>query len=240
MKPYFLSLLLLFISYYFLQAQDRKAIKYAKTITIEELHESISTLASDKFEGRGTGERGQKLAAEFIANKFKIAGLEPPVETNQGESYFQEFKLYRSRYNTSYFKRGDEVKTNLVDFLYYSRMETLGEEYIELVFCGDIRDFDLRGLNVKDKFIAFSAEEMTGWRSKLVELEKSGAAGYFIIVRNEDQYRYALNRFGMVMIAEKIEFNVDDMGTKTIIANPDLAEWVFEQSFYRYLKRAEG
>ncbi len=240
MKSYFFFFLTLFVCLQLAPAQDRKAIKYAKTITLEELKESVSTLASDEFEGRATGERGQKLAAEYIANKYKIAGVLPPVKTNQGDSYFQEFHLYRSRYNTSYFKRGDEVKSNLVDFLYYSRMETMGEEYIEMVFCGDIKDFDLRGLDVKNKFIAFSAEEMTGWRSKLNELENSEAAGYFIIVRNEDQYRYALNRFGVVMIGEKIEFNVDDMGTKTIIANPALAEWVFEQSFQSLVRKGRG
>tara|TARA_Y100001972_G_C7658251_1_gene331675 strand:+ start:179 stop:1639 length:1461 start_codon:yes stop_codon:yes gene_type:complete len=240
MKSLFISFLAVILFVPCASGQNRKAVKYAKTITLEELNESISTLASDAFEGRATGERGQKMAADYIANKFQIAGLTPPVKTNQGDSFFQEFHLYRSRYNTSYFKKGDEMKKNLVDFLYYSRMETMGEEYIELVFCGDIKDFDLRGLDVKGKFIAFSAEEMTGWRSKLVELENSEAAGYFIVVRNEDQYRYALNRFGVVMIGEKIEFSVDDMGTKTIIANPALAEWIFEQSFQSLLRKGRG
>ena len=47
-------------------------------------------------------------------------------------------------------------------------------------------------------------------------------------------------RFGVVMIGEKIEFSVDDMGTKTIIANPALAEWIFEQSFQSLLRKGRG
>ncbi len=240
MKLFYFYFLIQIFCWHTIQSQDRKAIKYAKTITIEEIQESVETLASDKMEGRGTGERGQKLAATYIADKFKLNGLLPAVKTNQGDSYFQDFHLYRSRYNTSYFKKGNETKNNLIDFLYYSRMETMGEEYIEIVFCGDIKDFDLRGLDIKEKFIAFSAEEMTGWRGKLVELEKSGAAGYFIIVRDQDQFRYALNRFGAVMIAEKIEFSIENKGTKTIIADPALAEWVFDQSFSSLLRKGRG
>ncbi len=240
MKIYFFLYFILQFSLITGFSQDRKALKYAKTITVEELRESISTLASDQFEGRETGTKGQKMAARYIADKYTIAGLKPPVKTSQGDSYFQKFHLYRTAYNTSYLKRGDEIKKNLVDYLYYSRMETMGEEYINIIYCGDIKDFDLSGLEVKDKFIAFSAAEMTGWRSKLVELENSEAAGYFIIVRDEDQFRYALNRFGVVMVGEKIEFSKDDPGTKTIIADPTLAEWVFEESFSTLLRKGKG
>lgn len=221
-------------------SQNRKAVKYAKTITVEEITESVNTLASDEFEGRETGAPGQKLAANFIADKFEMAGLIAPVSTNRGDSYFQEFNLYKSRYNTSYMKRGNETKNNLEDYLYYSRSETMGEEYIDVIYCGDIKDFDLRGLDVKDKFIAFSAAEMTGWRSKLGELENSQAAGYFIIVRDEDQFRYAMNRFGAVMIGEKTEFSMPQEGTKTIIGNPRLAEWVFDRSFSSLMRKGKG
>ena len=61
-------------------AQDKQAIKYAKTITIDDLKERLNILAADEYEGRETGKRGQKMAAEYIAAKFKEFGLEAPVD----------------------------------------------------------------------------------------------------------------------------------------------------------------
>ena len=42
-------------------------IKYANTITADELKTHLSILASDEFEGRETGEEGNEMAAEYIA-----------------------------------------------------------------------------------------------------------------------------------------------------------------------------
>ena len=48
-----------------LLAQDKTAMKYAKTITAEDLKAHLSILASDEYEGRETGQKGQKMAAEY-------------------------------------------------------------------------------------------------------------------------------------------------------------------------------
>src|SRR6056300_488796 len=47
----------------------------------------IDTLASDEFYGRGYVNNGDKIAAEFIAKKFKEYGALPL----KGDSYFQEY-----------------------------------------------------------------------------------------------------------------------------------------------------
>ncbi|UCF77737.1 MAG: M28 family peptidase [Candidatus Eiseniibacteriota bacterium] len=48
----------------------------------------IKYLASDELEGRGTGEKGGKLAADFIAGVFSDIGLRPGGD---GGAYFQSF-----------------------------------------------------------------------------------------------------------------------------------------------------
>jgi len=48
----------------------------------------IKYLASDRLEGRGTGQKGGELAANFIADEFRKIGLEPRAD--QG-TYFQFF-----------------------------------------------------------------------------------------------------------------------------------------------------
>ena len=52
-------------------SQENAYDKYAESITSEELSDLIYEFSSDKFEGRNTGEPGQKLAVEFIRNFYK-------------------------------------------------------------------------------------------------------------------------------------------------------------------------
>ena len=68
--------------------KDRKAVKYAKTIKAEELKEKLYIYASDEFEGRNTGEPGQKLAVEFIRDFYKENDIDKAINTND---YFQKF-----------------------------------------------------------------------------------------------------------------------------------------------------
>ncbi len=55
---------------------------------IKQLKADISYLASDKLEGRRTGAAGEKLAGDYIADRFKKIGLQPML--NSG-TYTQKF-----------------------------------------------------------------------------------------------------------------------------------------------------
>ncbi|MFH0983351.1 MAG: M28 family peptidase [Planctomycetota bacterium] len=57
-------------------------------ITRNDLYAQVKYLASDELEGRMTGTEGTRLAAEYIAARFKEAGLEPLGDNG---TYFQEF-----------------------------------------------------------------------------------------------------------------------------------------------------
>ncbi len=61
--------------------------KYMSTITSKELKTHLYTYASDKFEGRRTGEEGQKMAVEFLSNYYKKEGIRPPKKMKG--NYFQ-------------------------------------------------------------------------------------------------------------------------------------------------------
>jgi hypothetical protein len=49
----------------------------AQEISTDRLKKDITYLASDKLKGRGTGSKGEKLAAKYIAAEFKKNGLAP-------------------------------------------------------------------------------------------------------------------------------------------------------------------
>ena len=64
-----------------------QAVKYASTITAKELGAHLFTYASDDFEGRNTGEPGQKKAVEYLKDFYIAQGIKSPMGNN---NYFQE------------------------------------------------------------------------------------------------------------------------------------------------------
>ncbi len=56
------------------------------------LKQHVNFLASDVLEGRGTGEKGNELAALYIAEQFKNIGLQPAGDHG---TYFQEFEVVK-------------------------------------------------------------------------------------------------------------------------------------------------
>ncbi len=61
--------------------------EYAKTITADELKDMLYIYASDDYEGRRTGEPGQKKAIEFIKEHYVNNSIPSPI--SEGD-YFQE------------------------------------------------------------------------------------------------------------------------------------------------------
>lgn len=55
---------------------------YAQTITVSELKNYLTTFASDEFEGRKTGEPGQKKAAAFLEKQYQKMDISFPSENN--------------------------------------------------------------------------------------------------------------------------------------------------------------
>jgi|SRR5688572_23680374 len=58
----------------------------------EAIRAHMTFLASDLLEGRGTGTRGYRIAAEYVAAQFEMAGVEPGA--NGG--YFQEVPFWET------------------------------------------------------------------------------------------------------------------------------------------------
>ena len=69
-------------------------VKYAETINTIDLEKHLTILASDSLEGRETGQKGQKMAADYIKNHFKNIGV-PPYKRN---TYYQHFKVKNGRH----------------------------------------------------------------------------------------------------------------------------------------------
>ncbi|TDN36825.1 peptidase M28 [Hymenobacter sp. UV11] len=76
------------------------SLRYASGITAEDLRKHLSILASDEYEGRETGKKGQKMAAEYISKQFTALGLTGPVKDSDSP-YLQHFTMNRLRLDPS-------------------------------------------------------------------------------------------------------------------------------------------
>ncbi|GGE11720.1 M28 family metallopeptidase [Psychroflexus salis] len=65
---------------------DVSPTPYAESIQINELQEYLFEISSDAYQGRDTGEEGQKKAAQFLKNYYVENGIAP----GNANSYFQE------------------------------------------------------------------------------------------------------------------------------------------------------
>ena len=80
---------------------------YAKTITAEELKTHLYIFASDAFEGRNTGEEGQKKAAQYLKDYYLSQEIQAPENE---PDYFQEVPK-------SFLPRGLNDSENVVAFI---------------------------------------------------------------------------------------------------------------------------
>jgi hypothetical protein len=85
---------------------------YAATITAEDLKKHLYIYASDEFEGRKTGEPGQKKAAEYLKNFYVSSGIPSPMGEN---NYFQ--KVPASFFRGFFRGRGLQDSENVLAYI---------------------------------------------------------------------------------------------------------------------------
>lgn len=206
-------------------AQDKQALKYAKTITEKDLKERLTVLASDEYEGRETGKKGQKMAAKYIADHFKQFGFEAPVNG----SYFQKFDLTESSLTSTYFRKGDEKKIGFEDFLYYSRAETAGEEYIKIVMASDD---DANMDAYKGAYVAYKVEKLGGLSERIEKAKEAGALGGIVTITNDKEFGSVMGRYGPYLSRPSLGLDKrDNSSDRMLIADKSLLAWLYDKEF---------
>jgi hypothetical protein len=114
-------------------------ITYANTITAPELSNLLHIYASKEFEGRGTGELGQKKAANFLKEYYQELNIPSPINDSV---YFQTIPK-------SYFLNETKASENVLAYIKGS------EKPQEVVIISAHYDH----LGVKDNIIYFGADD---------------------------------------------------------------------------------
>jgi Zn-dependent M28 family amino/carboxypeptidase len=138
--------------------------KYAFSITAADLRKHLSILASDEYEGRETGERGQKMAAEYIAAFYKALGIPSQADG----SWYQIVKLVKISGGDGTFSsknKSGEEKTyeKMKDFFYTSYAQPIKTNVSEFVFAG----YGIDDKNYSD-YAAGTAQNKDFYRNKTI------------------------------------------------------------------------
>jgi hypothetical protein len=206
-----------------LEAQDANALKYAATITAQDLEKHLTYLASDELEGRDTGEKGQKLAAAYLAEFYQGLGLIAPVEG----SYYQKFNLASVSFPEISLNVGKQKLVNNEDFVFIGDGDVRKAAKTELVFLGLATEENLKKVNVKGKLVGLWA---IGSRAQTVveDVMKAGAAG-IVIVTMEGQANFdrLANRYKALSGRGRLGFETETKQEPIFLVSSDKMATLF-------------
>ncbi len=191
------------------------AYRISQSITSEDLSEHLHVLASDEYEGRETGAKGNDLAAAYIANQFKSMGL-PAIGAEN--SYYQMVAFNKTKWDKNEIKVNGNSYKHLWDYLAFATLNTKDTylESNEIYFLGygidDPKYSDYKGDNLNGKVILINEGEPTNnegvshitgsketseWTDniyKKLELAKSKGVRHVFIISNDVKKFLAQNR----------------------------------------------
>jgi Zn-dependent M28 family amino/carboxypeptidase len=192
-----------------LSAQAPQAYKPA--IDAERIRAHVKFLSSDLLEGRGMGQRGSDIAAEYIATQFALDGLKPAGDHG---TYFQEVPMVSitTLPGTTFSlepKSGEALKlTNLQDYVTQNEAQKeVSDIDAPIVFVGygitapEYKWDDYKGVDLKGKVALLFVNEPTSddpkfftgraltfygrWVYKYQETARRGAVATLIIHRRD-------------------------------------------------------
>jgi len=213
----------------FSQQKNTTAESYSKNITAASMSKNLHVLASDEYEGRETGKKGQKMAAAYIADQFKSAGI-PPFKKN---TYYQEFLLNVILPEPAEVFIEEKQYIGNKDYYNYPEITETHIETDSLLFLGyGIQEEmynDYKDVDVKDKTVMILAGEpfskdsislITGEKTKSLwstyyklKLEKAREKGVraLLVVVDDVQKDVLQNKHRIESPAMKLELNNEGM-----------------------------
>ncbi|WP_051359918.1 M28 family peptidase [Adhaeribacter aquaticus] len=224
---------------------------YAATITPEDLTKHLTILASDEYEGREAGEKGQKMAAEYIKNQFKANGLVGPVKGGP-DNYLQSFDLERAKWGEVYVRVNNKAFKFIEDFYVLGDTPFDKETNIPVVFAGygiedkKYSDYKNLGVDVTGKAVVIFAGEpvnsqgqslitgtneksnwATDYRNKAALAREKGANVVILITgKTTDNFKKTAEDLRPSIMRDKIgrkrEGNPAFKLVPTVFASPDL------------------
>ncbi len=142
---------------------DANALKYANTITGEDLKKHLTVLASDEYEGRETCKKGQELASQYIMKHYEGLQLKPFLTNDR---FRQTLPIIIQNPKALTVKVGDKPLEHIEEYLCPSGMLDGHVKQPDVVFAGygidDERYSDYKNLDAKGKILVVLDNEPVG------------------------------------------------------------------------------
>lgn len=185
-----------------LNAQIADAEKYAAEITQGDLKKHLTIIASADMEGRETATDGQRKAAEYIENQFKLSGLQAPQQLN---GYQQTFPIYKDTLLNTTIRIGKKeyefgkdyisntssaqnrnIKSNKIIFVGYGITDSNYDDYKDKNVSGKIVVFFTGEPKSNGKYLVSGTEASSAWTfpgtaKKIALAKQNGAVAAFVI-----------------------------------------------------------
>jgi Zn-dependent M28 family amino/carboxypeptidase len=195
------------------------AIAAMQNIRPENIEQQVRFLSHDLLEGRGTGQRGGDLAAEYIATQFALYGLKPAGENG---GYMQKVPMVGitpgadTQFTLVPAVKSSDLKSfdlkPLADYVAYDQTQqpesSINAEIVYVGYGIEAPEYnwdDYKGVDVKGKVLLMLVNEppsddpkfFTGkaltyygrWMYKYEEAARKGAVGA-ILIHKEDMASY--------------------------------------------------
>jgi len=187
-----ISLLFILLTSFVAGAQKQgKPDVFAKTITADDLTKHLYIVAGKEMEGRETATEGQRKAAAYIENQFRLLGLLPG---NNG-SYQLNYPVYQdSLLNTSVEINGQTFELDKDFSVSVGQSNTSIYRFAEVVFVGngivDSTHDDYKGLDVRGKVVLTLGQASPGGggnrfgNPRLDAAQRNGAIAVLTIASN--------------------------------------------------------
>lgn len=232
---------------------------YSDLINRELFRKHISILSSDDYMGRGTGQKGGLLAADYLSSQFTAIGLKNPAGLN---SYHQNVPLHELRVlrdsKIEFYSGVDTIKPSFnTDFLIHkSGTNSSILKPTRLVFAGfgiiapefDYNDY--RNINVQNKIVIIlsgepKSDDESFFNGKIStkysqidtkrQIALSMGARACIIIPNDDDFsdeywEYLKNEYN----SSEISLAYSPSEILTVIINPKIAKRIFEAESISY------
>ncbi len=193
----------------------------------DSLKRHVYFLASDSLQGRKAGSNGQKIAASYIATRFKSLGLST-ISPNTQTPYYQTFNLYSApigSQNATITIKGSSTKLNpFADIMFLSGVSIANTQITP--YFGKTSPTDSNACFAP----VITAESVTDGLTKIAELGGKEVKGSFFVVVPTTQYvDFANGRFAFLMPLMQSTNNAGDTSFYGMYSRPYLAK---ENTYY--------
>ena len=206
--------------------------RYAQSITARSLRGYLSVLASDSLEGRETGQRGQKMAANYIKEHFKANGLTPISDKSTGEGYYQRFTLEQRALEDAYLKVGKQMAKMGEEMLFWGSAPSSKETKIKVQFIGNGQDLG-EDANLDGKAI-FAVAPGNAWR-KVYNENPNAKVLIFVNQDSQEAFERYVGRMKNYIMRPRLGFAKEEgagsQGPTLFFVSPNFASKVLNKSF---------